>query len=274
MTPNLVTPGTSVNGKNLLRAIPLVVGMFIALPIIMLGVLWVTSLISQALAYLTGLVCNAQACSAFFNPETNSFAGFTAVVVWVGSFFLFLGVLYWGLKFSYLLGSKRLVKLSKYQESEFVFKISNRSLRRFMFQYTLHAHYHNWKEVVGLELNQELVDYIRSFYPEFEYHSPLIWRHEIKNFKEVMRVLEKADVDEINKRMPLFTESLRIVIKNLDNGVKYSQLLEPTHGISYVSRPFFAVGAKEEPGLMQGSNFEITIKYKGVRGYNFNLWAK
>ncbi len=270
----IATPGTSVSGKNILRAVPLVLGMFIALPIIMSGVLLVTSLISQAFAYLTGLVCNAQACSAFFNPETNSFAGFAAVVVWVGSFFLFLEILYWGLKFINLVGSRRIINLRRYKESEFVLRIPNRSLKRFMFQYTLHAHYHNWKEVVGLELNQELVDYIRSFYPEFEYHSPFVWGNKSKNFMQVMRVLEKADVDEINKRMPLFTESLRIVIKNQDNGVKYSQLLEPTHGISYVSRPFFAVGEKEEPGLMQGSNFEITIKYKGVRGYNFNLWAK
>ena len=197
-----------------------------------------------------------------------------AVVTLLPSAGLVLGLVLVFYRLRYTLGAKTVIDLKNCKSFRFSERFRFRNLQRIMFEHTLHVRYHNWREVIGVELNREVKQYIKSVYPGFEYKSPLKLGSSVHNFGEVLKLLERLDKDEINKKMPLFTESLRVTLTNLDNNQSLTRLLPPTHGFLYINKPFFSLDKAGNPKFFLGENFSVDIEYKGVRGYNFKLMVK
>ncbi len=173
-----------------------------------------------------------------------------------------------------LLGSEKIIDIKQNKSTDFSKEILGNKLKTIFIEYSLKSPDRNWKQVLSGNPDNDVLEYIKSVYPEFNPKPKWKFGSTGHNFIETLALLEKVDIKEVNEKIPLFKESIRIIIKNLDNGKKVSQLLMPTQGPGFYNRPTLSVEKKDRPELFEGNNFEIKIAYKGTKGYSLKVFAK
>jgi hypothetical protein len=188
-----------------------------------------------------------------------------------------LGTIYLVIRLIYTYGSTRLFKFRNSTNSLFRQSYTYNNPHCFIFDYELHAVYNKQSQRRAKDSTTEIVDLVRTKYPQLLAQA----KQELEVEEDelaIFAVLEKIDIAELSKSLAIFSESLKVTIRNLDNGKQFSSLLEPTkgwhwHGYHW-SRPMVVIGNKQAPGLCDGSHYEISIEYVGFRGYYFNMLVK
>ncbi len=246
-------------------AIMLFVGVIVVLPLFILciyGAFLLLSTITDVLLINTGLIRSEQIINIL--PVVNGLI----------SIMLTIAIIYVIVRLRYLFGSQQLLEIKNYHKSEFRKKFEYSDPQRIMFEYSLKSPYKSLEQVVSGRPNGDVIQFIKSKYPEWEYKSRWKFGSAPSNFANTLKLIEKIDIKELNQKIPLFQESIRLKIKNIRNNETYSVLLKPTRGLFFYRKPFYSISKKDYPELFDGNQYQILIKYKGVKGYSFKAMIK
>jgi hypothetical protein len=268
-----------MKGKNELKSISLVgllkafffavmmlLAVLILLPLVILliyAVFTVLNMLTNVLLLKLGLV------------ESTLLGNIVIVANTILSFILTIGAIYYIVKLKYTFGSRKLIALNGCKE-----KVVKKEFdlaqypKRIMFEYSLKSPYKSLKQVLSGRPNDDVIEYIKSKYPEWEYNPSWQIGSGSFNFIKAINFMNRLDLKELNEKVPLFKESIRLLIINLDNKEKYSVALEPTRGLYYIRDPFYSLSKKDFPKLLDGTIYRIIVEYKGQKGYSLKVLVK
>ncbi len=156
----------------------------------------------------------------------------------------------------------------KYHKEVIIEDWSN--IKAIYYRARLSRSYKTFKTAVYREENEKITNYIKNFYPKFEYKQKWRPKSHKHNFNQALEIIDKINENpEILENVPITKESLKVTITNLENQKKKTF---PVYDNRLGLKMFYSNMFNDK--FKDGKRYKIAIKYKGLKGYNFKMWIK
>lgn len=216
-----------------------------------------------------------KACSQPFISTScsNIFLNILQAFSFILGFLFVLFIFYTIALIIYMLKTEQIIEIKNSHQKIFHKEVTIKNwseIKALYYRAKLHRSYNSIKSAVYHEKNDKITEYIKSFYPKFEYKNKWKPGADQHNFSQALDIInEISKKPKILENIPMTEESLKVTIINLEN--KEKMTITPQDN-RFGLKIFYKDLLSEK--LMDGNRFKITVRYKGLKGYNFKMWVK